>query len=247
MSSAIDDPGDAGTSDVPEIAAGLVPPTGPPVVTPTSSLAAGDPAVPSIPRSTDRWAGPLATEEDFEQFFVEEWAKVVAFIRCRVPWWPDATIQDAAQEAWSAVFNKLGRIREARAYLYTTVESKIADELRLRVDAVPDEDLEARLAAVGAAGDDPVDVVVARERAVREVNPAAREVLGELFALPERRRVAYSLRVGYGMSSVEIAKVLGCTPGAVDGLVHQARLSLRLRLGPDRVDWFEAGEWRWPE
>lgn len=238
MSSAIEDPGDDGVADIRDVAAGLVSPA-----TAAAADAAGTP-------TPGRWAGPLRTEDDFEKFFAEEWAKVLAFIRLRVPFWDDAMVQDVAQEAWSAVYNKVGQIREARAYLYKTVRRKIVDELRHRVDAAPDEDLDELIAAARAAAgapDDPADLVAAREIAIKDVNPAAREVLQVLFELPERRCVAYSLRVGHGMSSAEIAQVLGCTPIAVDGLVHQARTTLRQRLGRDRVAWFEAGDWRWPE
>ena len=56
------------------------------------------------------------------------------------------------------------------------------------------------------------------------------EVLQDAFShLPERQRQVVELRL-QGYSIPQIARLLGCSRGAVDALLHRARKSLRKRL-----------------
>jgi len=61
----------------------------------------------------------------------------------------------------------------------------------------------------------------------------AAEVLQDALShLPQRQRQVLELRLqGYSIS--QIARLLGCSRGAVDALLHRARKSLRKRLGKD--------------
>jgi RNA polymerase sigma factor (sigma-70 family) len=197
----------------------------------------------------DRWAGPLSSVEDYAAFYVDERSVVLRFIRGHpsARGWDDSTIHDVAHEAWAAVYNKLGRIDSARAYLYRTLRNKITDEVRHRARTAPADDLEAILDAAGASADDPLDLVAAREMALTDLHPAACEVLAALWQLPERQREAYRLRVAEHLTSAGIAERLGCTADAVNNLVNRARCALLERFGRERVTWFEAGEWGWPE
>jgi RNA polymerase sigma factor (sigma-70 family) len=196
-----------------------------------------------------RWDRPLRTEDDYEQFFLKERARVLAFVHDQAPGWDDATVQDVAQEAWAALYNHLGKIDNAPAYLYRTVRNKITDVRRHRARITPEHDMNTVIDAAGETADDPADIVTAREEALAalvHVRREAQEVLEALWGLPERQRVAYRLRVVQDMSSVEIAEVLGCTPAAVDTLVSRARSKLIERFARDRLTRFEAGARRWP-
>ena len=55
-----------------------------------------------------------------------------------------------------------------------------------------------------------------------------------LAGLPERRRVAMTLRWKHGLGGVEIARVMGTTPEAVRVLLTRARQELGTLLGRDR-------------
>jgi RNA polymerase sigma-70 factor (ECF subfamily) len=72
------------------------------------------------------------------------------------------------------------------------------------------------------AGPDPGKALEDGERA---------DLLGRaVAALPRKQRIAVTLSKYEGMSSVEIAGILGTTPGAVDSLVHRAQAALRRKL-----------------
>jgi RNA polymerase sigma-70 factor (ECF subfamily) len=51
-------------------------------------------------------------------------------------------------------------------------------------------------------------------------------VIHAIAELPERRRIAMTLRWKHDMSSLEIARVLGTTPEAVRTLLSRARADL---------------------
>jgi RNA polymerase sigma factor (sigma-70 family) len=258
MSATIGDPGDhsgatplAGPSP-----AGSREPTAPEVAESSVSEPADSRWSDLSPLATpQRWSGPLRNDDDYEELFREERLRVLAFIRGEAPSWDAATVQDVAMNAWASVLarlgkiNRLGEIQNVRAYLYQTVRNKITDEYRDRAHSTPVDEA-SLVRAAGATADDPADLVENRETALTDfhrLHRDAREILEALWQLPERQRTAYRLSVARGFTAAEIADVLGCTPGAVYNLVNRAREKLVERFGDERLKWFEAGDWRWPE
>jgi len=59
-----------------------------------------------------------------------------------------------------------------------------------------------------------------------EAEEIDRAVVHAIAELPERRRIAMTLRWKHEMSSLEIARVLGTTPEAVRTLLSRARTDL---------------------
>lgn len=83
----------------------------------------------------------------------------------------------------------------------------------------------------------------ARKRArTVEASGAARQVedgldldlLAAIRALPERQRLAISLRYLADLTQAEIAATMGIQPGTAAALLSQARAALRSALGEDR-------------
>jgi RNA polymerase sigma-70 factor (ECF subfamily) len=73
----------------------------------------------------------------------------------------------------------------------------------------------------------PLELLSTEEDSARETAEVLQDALSHL---PERQRQAVELRLqGYSIS--QIARLLGCSRGAVDALLHRARKSLRKRLG----------------
>jgi len=70
-------------------------------------------------------------------------------------------------------------------------------------------------------GAPPMDQQLALE--AEEIDQAVVQAIAEL---PERRRIAMTLRWKHDMSSLEIARVLGTTPEAVRTLLSRARADL---------------------
>ena len=58
-------------------------------------------------------------------------------------------------------------------------------------------------------------------------------LLAELRKLPRRQRAVLVLRYYQGLSDIEIAGVLGCTPGTVRGYASRALAALRVELSPN--------------
>lgn len=63
-----------------------------------------------------------------------------------------------------------------------------------------------------------------------EAEELAKAVGRAIASLPERRRIAMTLRWKHDMSSLEIARVLGTTPEAVRTLLTRARADLAALL-----------------
>ncbi len=73
----------------------------------------------------------------------------------------------------------------------------------------------------------PLGLLSTEEDSARETAEVLQDALSHL---PEWQRKAVELRLqGYSIS--QIARLLGCSRGAVDALLHRARKSLRRRLG----------------
>jgi RNA polymerase sigma-70 factor (sigma-E family) len=66
---------------------------------------------------------------------------------------------------------------------------------------------------------------------------AEREALRtELDKLPRRQRAVLALRYYAGLSDIEIAEALGCSPGTVRGYASRALAALRIDLRPAPVE-----------
>ncbi|MEW6321992.1 MAG: RNA polymerase sigma factor [Acidobacteriota bacterium] len=143
--------------------------------------------------------------------------------------------EDVMQEALLKTYRHVGRIKQPeffRTWLYRTVRNACLMKRRLRVDEprhlqsidellpTPDGEREAL---------DPVDPrprpddVVAYRRLRRRVQTAMASVPGAL-------RVVLFLREMEGLSTREVAKVLGISEANVKTRLHRARLHLRHAL-----------------
>jgi RNA polymerase sigma-70 factor (ECF subfamily) len=139
--------------------------------------------------------------------------------------------RDTAQEVFLDVYRALPGFRgeaEISTWIHRIAVTKSLDALRRRkrkkrLDALGgtggSEEVERAAADEGL---DPGLVLEARERAA---------LLHEAIdALPRGQRIAVTLAKYEGMSSAEIAGVLGTSPGAVDSLVYRAQAALRRKL-----------------
>jgi RNA polymerase sigma-70 factor (ECF subfamily) len=142
---------------------------------------------------------------------------------------------DAMQEALLKTYRYAARIREPeafRAWLYRTVRNACLISRRKRADEP------AYLLSL----DEPAEGSNGRERAVDAVDPA-RDPEGQainlglrarlrrgLRALPRPYRVVVELREIAGLSTREVAEVLGISEANVKTRLHRARLLLRESL-----------------
>ncbi|MBI4602550.1 MAG: RNA polymerase sigma factor [Planctomycetes bacterium] len=137
--------------------------------------------------------------------------------------------EDVCQEVFTALYRRLGAFRhEARlsTWLYrVAVNGALKARKRWRRSEAVSLDAVFEVAGPPAAagGGDPAF--------------EGEEVLERLLApLPEKLRVAVVLREKGGLSYEEIARVLGCTRGAVEQRLHRAMVLLRgvWKESPDR-------------
>ncbi|MHB1469184.1 MAG: RNA polymerase sigma factor, partial [Solirubrobacteraceae bacterium] len=138
---------------------------------------------------------------------------------------PEARAEDVLQQsflnAWLAL-RAGAEVHELRPWLYRIVHNAALNSLRaervrgepLALDALNGEQqgVVARRCAHGAELE---DVVIARD------------VLASMAALPEMQREVIVRAAVRGDSYDEVAGALGLTDGAVRGLLHRARASLR--------------------
>ena len=138
---------------------------------------------------------------------------------CRRALLPDARAEDALQQALLQAWLSLQRgaeVRDARAWLYRIVRNTALNALRssgydyaelteaLSGTAAPQTDLDRRI--------------------------AVREALAGLAALPEQQREALMRTAVEGSSHADVAAAMGVSEGALRGLVHRARVTLRAGL-----------------
>ena len=131
-----------------------------------------------------------------------------------------ADAEDALQDAYLRAFNALrarqfdGRC-DVRTWLYRIVTNACLDGLRRRrVRPVP-------------AGDLPEGSFDGRVET--EARLALRELDRWLGELPAEQRTVLVLRFVEGLTSAEVAEILGCSEGAVEQRLVRARASLRQR------------------
>ena len=148
--------------------------------------------------------------------------------------WGLVRSREVAEEIVQEVFLALWRGRRewdvrasARAWLYASVRHQALNHLRHeRVVArlVPPSTADAELPpAMGTSARDAQEDVEERE-----LDDA---VTRALAALPERRRLAMTLRWKHDLTAAEIARVLATTPESVRVLLTRARQDLAALLG----------------
>lgn len=133
--------------------------------------------------------------------------------------------RDVAEELVQEVFLSLWNARaswevttRARAWLFAAVRHLALKHLR-------HERVVARAPAEGPMGAPP-----AGQHEVVEAHELDEAVARAIAELPERRRIAMTLRWKEDMSALEIATVLGTTPEAVRVLLTRARADLSALL-----------------
>ena len=145
--------------------------------------------------------------------------------------------EDVMQEALIKTYRYAGRIREPEAFrpwLYRTVRNACLMRRRLRVDEprtfaslddlMPTPD-GVRSLEIQDPGKDPEAVVVNRR--------LRRRLAEALQSLPPPHRIVVFLREMEGLSTREVAKVLGISEANVKTRLHRARLFLQQRLGDE--------------
>jgi RNA polymerase sigma factor (sigma-70 family) len=130
----------------------------------------------------------------------------------------EAQAEDVVQQSFTKAWLALGRgaeIREPRAWLYRVVHNTAVSAMRRPHESGEELTLHA--------GDDELSL------RSNELDGAleARDALGHVAALPQMQRDAVVLAAIQGRSHEEVAGVLGVSDGAVRGLLHRARTTLR--------------------
>jgi RNA polymerase sigma-70 factor, ECF subfamily len=213
------------TRSLPAAEAALLPSTTEPVLHAATAPARGEAELVARLRAGDE----SACEALFLAHFDALWRFAHGYVRSRA----------VAEEVVQEVFLQLWRDREkaelrgsARAWLFAAVRNhalnhvrhervvaRLADRVAAKVAEAPDESPVAMGAPVGDAQG---------ELEARELDAVVERAIA---ALPERRRVAMSLRWNQGLSAPEIARVIGTTPEAVRVLLTRARAELAGLLG----------------
>lgn len=138
---------------------------------------------------------------------------------CRRVLLPEARAEDALQQALLQAWLALQRgddVRDARAWLYRIVHNTALNALR--GSGYDYAELSEAITGAGAPQED-------LDRRI-----AVREALAGLAALPEQQREALMRTAVEGASHAAAAAEMGLSEGALRGLVHRARVSLRAGL-----------------
>jgi RNA polymerase sigma-70 factor, ECF subfamily len=132
---------------------------------------------------------------------------------------PDA--QDVSQEVFLKLYRNLGKVAEGglSSWLYRVTVNACHDQRRRRRPESPVEDA----GPLAAPGSDPHQSVTEAER---------RRVVGlSLRMLPEKERAAVVLRDLEGLSTEEVARVLGSSEATVRSQISKARVKMRGFVG----------------
>lgn len=145
-----------------------------------------------------------------------------------------ASAEDATQETFLKLWEGAARWRPNGArletWLYRVASNACLDRHRMRRRIAPDSEI----------GDPP------------DLSPSARAVLAEsdtrrvvdeaIAALPERQRLAVTLRHFEELTNIEIAQSMGLSVEAVESLLGRARRALKAVLADRRDELMEAAE-----
>ncbi len=126
--------------------------------------------------------------------------------------------KDASQEVFLRLYRNLGRLERAgnfSGWLYKVTVNVCHDARRRRHSEGPVEEAED----APAAGADPQQALTERER--------RRALDLSLRRLSERERTAVVLRDLEGLSTEEVARILGSTQATVRSQISQARIKMR--------------------
>ena len=197
----------------------------------------------SLPPDDDLLAGLLARDESLFSQVVRAWSPAMLRL-ARYHVGSAAVAEEVVQEAWLAVIKHLATF-EGRSTLRTWV-FRICVNLARRHGA-----REARSVPIGVPGDQPT-VSPDRFRPPDEEwaghwrssgeptdwGPESEAVTGEsrallshaLRSLPDRQGYVLALRDVHGLATVDVADLLGLTPGNVRVILHRGRAALRERL-----------------
>ncbi len=168
-------------------------------------------------------------EKAFEAMYLAHhqalWRFAYGYVRSREV--AEELVQDVFLSLWGARADWDVRTR-VRAWLYAAVRHQALNYLRHERIPIPPYDPAGTTMPV-AMGQSSQDAHQAVEAA--ELDDAVEHALR---ALPERRRLAMTLRWKHDLSPLEIARVLGTTPESVRVLLTRARQELRLLLDPGK-------------
>lgn len=146
--------------------------------------------------------------------------------------------EDVMQDALLKTFHHVGRIRDPdafRPWLYRTVRNACLMRRRRRVDE-PAHMLSLDDLLPVSGGLVPIDAPDrGRDPEAQMINSRLRRRLRRaLAALPASYRVVVFLREMEGLSTREVARVLGLSEANVKTRLHRARLFLQQQLGEAR-------------
>ncbi|MDR8414169.1 sigma-70 family RNA polymerase sigma factor [Nonomuraea sp. 3-1Str] len=166
--------------------------------------------------------GPPAPEQRFEELYLAHYPAIAAYVTRRTDS-PDDTA-DVIAETFTTAWRRLGDVPggdEARLWLYGVARRTLsnhfrAQERRSALAARLREELTTWSRPVADRDGD------AAYQAFRRLSPDDRELL--------------SLVGWEGLGHAEIAKVLGCSRGAVRLRLHRARKRLARELAADNLD-----------
>ncbi len=135
----------------------------------------------------------------------------------------DEAAQDLLQDTMLRAHRALGRLRSGsneRAWLFRIATNAALNHIRSRAReraALARHGAELQ-ATAGFGSDDSGD------------EPGRAALWAEVARLPERQRVALSLRVADELDYEEIASRMGCTPAAARANVYQATRRLKMKV-----------------
>ncbi len=152
------------------------------------------------------------TSLTFDEFYTEHRPRLVATLNAVARCGPD-TATDAVDEAFVralAHWDRVERMDAPAGWVFTVARNQLK---RTRSRAVRERDLHAR-----AVGDPP-------PTASPDADPAW-ELWDAVGSLPERERLAISLRYLADLTERQVAEVMGIAPGTVAATLHAARRRL---------------------
>jgi RNA polymerase sigma-70 factor, ECF subfamily len=152
----------------------------------------------------------------FEAFYRDEYRVIVGIALALAK--DTAAAEDLAQEAFMTAHRRWDRVSQydnPRAWVRRVLINR-ATSRRRRISA--------ELRAVARVG--------SPEPVVPDLSTDTAEVWEQVRRLPRRQQQAIALHYVGQLSMVEIADVMGCSPGAVKSHLHRAREALRTSLAP---------------